>query len=110
MTSDIVILSGACTPFGSFAGGLIAFSATDLAVIATESALDRAGVAPTDVDYVVMGNVCQTSRDAIYMGRHVALKSGMKTETPALIINQLCGSGVQAVVQAANLIETGQAQ
>src|SRR6185437_10977619 len=109
MSKDIVILSGARTPFGAFGGGLASQSATDLAVVATKGALDRARVKPEQVDYVIMGNVCQTSKDAIYLGRHVGLRAGVKTETPALTINQLCGSGVQAVVQAANLINTDQA-
>lgn len=110
MTKEVVILSGARTPFGAYGGGLVNSSATDLATVATKGAIERAGVAPEQVDYVVMGNVCQTSKDAIYLGRHVALRNGMKVETPALVINQLCGSGVQAVVQAANLINTDQAE
>ncbi|HEY9792131.1 MAG TPA: acetyl-CoA C-acetyltransferase [Candidatus Obscuribacterales bacterium] len=110
MAKEVVILSGARTPFGAYGGGLINESATNLATVATKGALARANVDPGQVDYVVLGNVCQTSRDAIYMGRHVALKSGMKMQTPALIVNQLCGSGVQAVVQAANLINTDQAE
>jgi acetyl-CoA acyltransferase 2 len=109
MTKEIVILSGARTPFGAYGGGLMNQTATDLATIATKSALERGKVDPGLVDYVVLGNVCQTSKDAIYMGRHVALRNGMKMETPALVINQLCGSGVQAVVQAANLINGNQA-
>jgi acetyl-CoA acyltransferase 2 len=110
MTNDIVIVSGARTAFGAFGGGLATQTATDLAVVASKGAMDRSKVAPEQVDYVVMGNVCQTSKDAIYLGRHVALRSGMKVDTPALIINQLCGSGVQAVVQAAALINAGEAQ
>lgn len=109
MSNDIVILSGARTAFGAFGGGLASQSATDLAVAATKSAMERSKVDPGQVDYVVMGNVCQTSKDAIYLGRHVALRSGMKVDTPALIINQLCGSGVQSVVQAAGLLRSGDA-
>lgn len=109
MSKDIVILSGARTPFGAFGGGLASQSATDLAVVATKGALERARVKPEQVDYVIMGNVCQTSKDAIYLARHVGLRAGVKTETPALTINQLCGSGVQSVIQAANLINTDQA-
>jgi acetyl-CoA acyltransferase 2 len=109
MSKEIVILSGARTAFGAYGGSLAAQSATDLAVAATKAAVERGKVDPETVDYVIMGNVCQTSKDAIYMGRHVALRSGMKMDTPALIINQLCGSGVQAVAQAANLINNGEA-
>jgi acetyl-CoA acetyltransferase family protein len=109
MTNDIVVLSGARTAFGGFGGGLATLSATDLAVHAAKGAMERSKVDPASVDYVVMGNVCQTSKDAIYLGRHVALRSGMSVDTPALIINQLCGSGVQAVVQAAHLLNDGEA-
>lgn len=110
MTNDIVIVSGARTAFGAFGGGLATQTATDLAVVASKGAMERSKVAPEQVDYVVMGNVCQTSKDAIYLGRHVALRAGMKVDTPALIINQLCGSGVQAVVQAAALLNSGEAR
>ncbi len=110
MTQDIVIVAGARTAFGAFGGGLSSQSATDLAVHASKAALERAVLDPEKVDYVVMGNVLQTSKDSIYLGRHVALKSGMRMDVPGLIINQLCGSGVQAVAQAATLIGSGQAQ
>lgn len=110
MADDIVILSGARTAFGAFGGGLASKSATELATAASKGALERGKVDPETVDYVVVGNVLQTSKDAIYMGRHIALKCGMKMDTPGLIINQLCGSGVQSVVQAAGLINSGQAQ
>ena len=110
MADEIVILSGARTAFGAYGGGLASKTATELATAATKGALERGKVDPQSVDYVVVGNVLQTSKDAIYMGRHIALQSGMKMETPALIINQLCGSGVQTVAQAAGLIQTGQAQ
>src|SRR5262245_22621077 len=110
MSKEIVILSGARTAFGAYGGGLSGQSATDLSVAATIGALEKGGVDPQAVDYVVMGNVCQTSKDAIYLGRHVALRCGMQVDTPALIINQLCGSGVQAVVQAAHLINSGEAE
>lgn len=109
MSQEIVILSGARTAFGAYGGSLATKTATELATVATQGALERGKVDPQTVDYVVVGNVLQTSKDAIYMGRHIALKANMKMETPALIINQLCGSGVQAVCQAANLINTGQA-
>ncbi|MBX9568177.1 MAG: thiolase family protein [Candidatus Obscuribacterales bacterium] len=110
MADEIVILSGARTAFGAYGGGLKDKTATELATVASKGALERGKVDPQSVDYVVVGNVLQTSKDAIYMGRHIALKCGMKMETPGLIINQLCGSGVQAVVQAEALIKTGQAE
>lgn len=110
MSKEIVILSGARTAFGAFGGGLAGQTATDLAVAATKGAMERGKIDPQTVDYVVIGNVCQTSKDSIYLGRHVALRSGMQMDTPALTINQLCGSGVQAVVQAAHLINGEEAE
>lgn len=110
MNKEIVIVDGARTAFGAFGGGLSTQTATDLAVAATEGALKRSKVEPHQVNYVVMGNVLQTSKDSIYLGRHVALRSGMNLDTPALILNQLCGSGVQAVATAAGLIATDQAE
>lgn len=110
MAEDIVILSGARTAFGAYGGGLASKTATELAAAATKGAMERGKVDPEKVDYVIVGNVLQTSKDAIYMSRHIALKCGMKMDTSGLIINQLCGSGVQAVVQAATLIQTGQAE
>lgn len=110
MKKEIVIVDGARTAFGAFGGGLASQTATDLAVAATEGAMKRAQVEPQQVDFVVMGNVLQTSKDSIYLARHVALRSNMELDTPALILNQLCGSGVQAVATAAGLIETDQAE
>jgi len=85
-------------------------TATDLAVKATTAALSAAKVNPAAVDSVCVGNVQQTSPDAAYLARHVALKCDMATETPALNINRLCGSGFQAVVNIAHEIMLGEAQ
>lgn len=106
--SDIVIVNGARTAFGAFGGGLATQSATDLAVHAAKGAIDRSGVDKEQIDSVVMGNVIQTSKDAIYLGRHVALRNGLKENTPGHILNLLCGSGVQAVATAAMQIREGQ--
>src|SRR5579859_4696248 len=105
---DVVVLGGARTPFGTFMGSLRDVTATDLGAIAAREALARAGVNPKEVDEVVFGNVMQTSRDAIYLARHVALKAGVPIETPALTVNRLCGSGLQAVVSAAQLLMLGE--
>jgi acetyl-CoA C-acetyltransferase/acetyl-CoA acyltransferase 2 len=107
---DLVILSAKRTPFGAFGGALQALSATDLAVHAAGAALAAAGVPPADVGHVVMGNVLQTSADAIYLARHVGLRAGVPQEVPALTVNRLCGSGFEAVVQAGMWILTGQAE
>ena len=107
---DIVILSARRTPFGGFGGTLKDHSATDLGVVASKAALADAGVPAADVDHVVFGNVMQTAADAIYLARHVGLKSGLPIETPGVTVNRLCGSGFEAIVQAAALILTGQAR
>ena len=105
---DIVVLGGARTPFGTFMGSLKDISAIDLATIASGEAIKRAGVEPGDIDQVVFGNVMQTSADAIYFARHVALKSGVPIEVPALTVNRLCGSGLQAIVSAAQSLLLGE--
>ena len=105
---DIVVLGGARTPFGTFMGTLRDISAIDLAAIAAKEALKRAGVQPADVDQVVFGNVMQTSKDAIYFARHVALKAGVPIEVPALTVNRLCGSGLQAIVSGAQSLLLGE--
>ena len=108
-TQDVVILSAKRTPFGTFGGTLKDLSATDLAVHAAKAALAQAGAPPDDFGHVVLGNVAQTSADAIYLARHVGLRAGLPERVPALVVNRLCGSGFEALVQAAVLIETGQA-
>ena len=108
-TQDVVILSAKRTPFGTFGGALKDLSATDLAVHAAKAALAQAGAPPDDFGHVVLGNVAQTSADAIYLARHVGLRAGLPERVPALVVNRLCGSGFEALVQAAVLIETGQA-
>lgn len=74
-------------------GAFADLSATDLAVAASTEALKRTGIAAADVDHVVFGNVMQTSADAIYLARHVGLRSGVPEDRPALTVNRLCGSG-----------------
>lgn len=105
---DIVVLEGARTPFGTFMGSLKDISAIDLGTIAAKAALSRSGVDPKDVDQVVFGNVLQTSKDAIYCARHIALKAGLPIETPALTVNRLCGSGLQAIVNGAQSLLLGE--
>lgn len=101
---DVVFLSAARTPFGSFGGSLKERSATDLGVLAAEAALERSGVEPEAFDHVFFGNVIQTSPDAIYLARHVGLRAGLPVETPAATVNRLCGSGFQAVMDGAQEI------
>lgn len=107
---EIVILDGARTPFGTFCGSLRELSAIELGAIASREAMRRAGVDPARVDNVVFGNALQTSPDAIYMARHVGLKAGVPLEVPALTVNRLCGSGLQALVTAAQSILLGESE
>jgi acetyl-CoA C-acetyltransferase len=105
---DIVVLGGARTPFGTFMGALRDVSAIELGAIAAGGALADAGVEAGEIDQVVFGNVLQTSKDAIYLARHIALKAGIPIETPALTVNRLCGSGLQALVSAAQSLLLGE--
>jgi acetyl-CoA acyltransferase 2 len=100
----IVILSAARTPFGKFCGALKDLTATELGVVAARAALERAGIKPEEIDHVVFGNVLQTSADAVYLARHIGLKSGIPPSVPALTVNRLCGSGFQAIVSGAQLL------
>jgi len=107
---DVVFLAGKRTPFGTFGGALKDLTATDLAVHASKAALAQSRVAPADIGHIVMGNVLQTSADAIYLARHVGLRAGVPQEVPALLVNRLCGSGFEAIVQGALYLMTGQAE
>ncbi|SFF99170.1 acetyl-CoA acetyltransferase [Planifilum fulgidum] len=108
--ADVWIIAGARTPFGSFGGSFVDVSAEELGVAAAKGALEKAGVEPKQVDNVVMGNVIQTHNGAPYLARHVALRAGIPIETPALTVNRLCGSGLQAVVSGAQSILLGESE
>lgn len=110
LPKDIVFLSGKRTAFGTFGGSLKKLSATDLGVAATEAALEQAGVAPAQVGHVVFGNVVQTSKDAIYLARHIGLRSGVPIEVPAYVVNRLCGSGFQSIASAAQELLLGECE
>ncbi|MDQ3400263.1 MAG: acetyl-CoA C-acyltransferase, partial [Chloroflexota bacterium] len=107
---DVVIVDGARTAFGTFGGGLRDVSATDLGVVAAKGALERSQVEPGRIDHVIFGNVLQTSGDAVYLARHIGLKAGLPKEVPALTVNRLCGSGLQAILLGAQEIQLGQAE
>ncbi len=106
---DIVIIAGKRTPMGEYGGALKNLSALELGAIAGRAAIEQSGVAPEAFDHVVFGNALQTSGDAIYGARHVGLKAGLPIETPALTVNRLCGSGIQAIVSGAQMIELDEA-
>jgi acetyl-CoA C-acetyltransferase/acetyl-CoA acyltransferase 2 len=107
---DVVILAAKRTPFGTFGGTLRDWSATDLGVHAATAALAQSGAPAADVGHVVMGNVLQTSPDAIYLARHVGLRAGVPEHVPALGVNRLCGSGFEALIHAAMLLQAGEAE
>jgi acetyl-CoA acetyltransferase family protein len=109
-SGEVVILGGARTPMAEYVGAFKDVSALELGAHAARAALERAGAAPAWVDHVVMGNALQTSGDAIYGARHVGLKAGVPIETPALTVNRLCGSGIQSVVSAAQMIRLGESR
>jgi acetyl-CoA acetyltransferase family protein len=114
MSQEVVIVGGARTPMAEYVGtpGYGVFkdlSAIDLGVHASIAALERSKVDPASVDHVVIGNALQTSTDAIYGARHVALRSGIPEHVPALTVNRLCGSGIQSIVNAAQMIQLGEA-
>jgi acetyl-CoA acetyltransferase family protein len=104
MSKDIYILGGARTPMAEYTGKLKDFSAIELGAIAARAAMERTGVRPEAIDHVVFGNVLQTSADAVYGARHVGLKANLPIEVPALTVNRLCGSGIQAAVSGAQMI------
>ena len=105
----VYLIGGARTPMGEYAGALKDMSATELGAIAARAALERTGIEPGWVDHVVIGNVIQSSADAIYHARHVGLKAGIPIEVPALVVNRLCGSGIEAAAVGARLIRLGEA-
>lgn len=107
---DIAIVSGARTPFGRYCGKVKDYTAQELGAVAAKGAIERAGLTPHDFDHVVFGNAQQTSGDALYGARHAGLRAGIPIETPALTVNRLCGSGMQAIVSAAQMIQTEEAK
>jgi acetyl-CoA acetyltransferase family protein len=95
---------------GRYCGKLKDFTAMELAATASQEAIRRSGLEPGEFDHAVFGNAQQTSGDALYGARHVALKAGLPIETPALTVNRLCGSGLQAIVTGAQMLQLGEAR
>jgi acetyl-CoA C-acetyltransferase/acetyl-CoA acyltransferase 2 len=109
LQKSIVILGAKRTAFGTMSGTLKGVSANDLAVHAAKAAIAQSGVAAEAIGHVIIGNVMQTSPDAIYCARHIGLKAGLPITTPALTVNRLCGSGFQAVINGAEQLLLGEA-
>jgi acetyl-CoA acetyltransferase family protein len=110
MAKDVFILGGKRTPMGEYVGALKDVSAIDLGAVAARGALSASKVNAEQIDHTVIGNALQTSGDAIYGARHVALKAGVPFDRPALTVNRLCGSGIQSIVSGAHMIQLGEAR
>jgi acetyl-CoA C-acetyltransferase len=108
--NEVVITSAARTAVGRYGGSLKDVAPTELGAIAVEDALRRSQVEPGLVDQVVFGNVIHSAPEDMYMARVVAMKAGIPKEVPAFTVNRLCGTGVQAIVSAAQTIATGEAE
>ena len=106
---EIIIVSAKRTPMAEYGGALRDLSALELGAIAAKAAIAQSAFEPREFDHAVFGNALQTSGDALYGARHVALKAGLPVEVPALTVNRLCGSGIQSIISAAQLIELGEA-
>ena len=104
---DVFVLSGVRTPIGKFGGGLASVPPCDLAAKVVREAVSRSGVDPAQVGHVVFGNVLHTELRDMYLSRVAAVNGGLPVETPALTVNRLCGSGLQAIVSAAQAIMLG---
>jgi acetyl-CoA C-acetyltransferase len=109
MTS-IVILSATRTPIGTFGGSLSGFSPIDLATIVSKEAIARAGIAPEKIGQAVFGHIINTEPSDMYVSRVAAVNAGVPVGTPAMNVNRLCGSGVQAVISAAQMLMLGDAE
>ncbi len=119
MVEDVVIVGGARTPFCEWSGGkrgdgqpgglLKDSSALKLGEIAIKGALEKTGTKPESVDHVVMGYALQTCDQAIFGARHAGLGAGIPQEVPMLTVSRICGSGVQSIVNAAQMIQLGEA-
>jgi len=110
MSQDVFILGGKRTPMGEYVGALKDISAIDLGAIASRGAFEATDVAAAEIDHSIFGNALQTSGDAIYGARHVALKAGVPFDRPALTVNRLCGSGIQSIISGAQMIQLGEAR
>src|SRR5450432_488022 len=106
---EVVILSGVRTAIGDYGGGLKDIAPTELAAKVVREAVNRAKVAPEDVGHVVFGHVIHTEPKDMYLSRVATINGGLPKETPALTVNRLCGSGLQAIVSAAQMIKLGDA-
>jgi acetyl-CoA acetyltransferase len=108
--ADVVVVSGCRTAIGSFGGSLKDCSPAELGTVSLKESLQRSGLAPDAVKHAVFGNVIQTEPRDMYLSRYIAVNAGLPVETPALTLNRLCGSGLQAIISAAQMIMLGDAE
>jgi len=108
--SEVVVLSGVRTAIGDYGGALKDKPPTELGAAVVREAVKRAGIQPGDVEHVVFGSVIHTDVHDMYLARVAAVNAGIPVETPALTLNRLCGSGLQAIVSAAQTIYMGDAK
>jgi acetyl-CoA C-acetyltransferase len=106
---EVLVLSGVRTPIGNYGGSLKDFSPATLGAMVIQEAVGRAGVDPDDVDHVVFGHVIPTEKHDVYLARVAAVNAGLPVKVPAVTVNRLCGTGLQAIVDAAQLILLGDA-
>src|SRR5215213_10772995 len=104
---EVVVVSGVRTAVGKYGGSLKDMPPADLGAAVVREAVSRSGVEPADVGHVVFGNVIHTETRDMYLARVAAINGGLPVETPAFTLNRLCGSGMQAIVSAAQLIQLG---
>src|SRR6185295_15972366 len=95
---EVVIVAAKRTPMAEYGGALRDRTAIELGAIAAKAAIAQSGLEPAQFDHSIFGNALQTSSDALYGARHVALKAGLPIEAPALTVNRLCGSGIQSII------------
>jgi acetyl-CoA acyltransferase 2 len=107
--SKIYLVGGMRTPFGSFGGSLSQITPVDLAVFSSNALLTNLNIKPDKINHVILGNVVPSSTDTLYGGRHLGLKIGVPVKVPGIVINRLCGSGIEAILFAARLIKLKEA-
>ena len=108
-TREVVVLSGVRTAIGGYGGSLKDSPPSELAALCVREAVSRAGIEPAEVGHVVFGNIIHTDAHDHYLARVAGVKGGLPVETPALTLNRLCGSGLQAIITAAQAIMLGDA-
>jgi len=108
--TNIVIVEGARTPFANIAKSFKHITASELGTIASKEAIKRSNINPEAIDHVIFGNVQQSDKNAHMLSRHIALQSGLKTEVPAVTVNRVCGTGIEAIIMAARFIMAGESE